>query len=167
MAREERLKNPKLAYETLVKNGYKNITFIPIHPGSLSEITRHVSRIKPSWIIVDQIRNLNVGAETRVNQLEQAAQGIRNIAKKYDLVGISVTQAGDSADQKLVLTMGDIDFSNTGIPATADLMIGVGVNDEFERQGMVMLSLPKNKLTGKHEHDQFRINKDLSRIESL
>ena len=167
LGKDDRRRDPKAAQKLLDDAGYKNATYIPIHPGSISEITKHVVRLKPKWIIVDQIRNLNVGGETRVNQLEMAAQGIRNLSKKYNLVGISVTQAGDSADNKLVLGMGDIDFSNTGIPATADLMIGVGVNDEYYRQGLVMLSLPKNKVSGKHEHFQCRINKDLSRIESL
>ena len=167
MTEDERTADPAKAAGLLEKNGYKRATFIPIHPGSLSEINKHVTRLKPKWIIVDQIRNLNVGAESRVNQLEAAAQGIRNIGKKHGVVTVSVTQAGDSADNKLVLGMGDIDFSNTGIPATADLMIGMGVNNEYYEQGIRVLSLCKNKLGGNHENFQVRLTKALSRVETI
>lgn len=165
LSRDALRANPALAQQRLEASGWGLVRFIPMSPGSLGFMEKYIKRYKPKWIIVDQLRNLNVRSDTRVNQLEAAATGIRNLANRYSLVAVSVTQAGDSADQKLVLGMGDIDFSNTGIPAQADLMIGMGVNDAYEQQNMRMLALPKNKLSGKHSHGPVRINPQLSRIE--
>lgn len=167
MDEEEVKADPAKAQSILDKRGWKNIRFIPLHPGTPKQIEKYVERYKPDVIIVDQIRNLNVGAETRVNQLEMAATSMRNIAKKYNCLAISITQAGDSADNKLVLEMGDIDFSNTGIPATADLMVGIGVNKEYEMHGLRMLSLPKNKIGGVHGNFQVKFNARTSRVEDI
>jgi hypothetical protein len=96
-----------------------------------------------------------------------AATAMRNIGKRHSVLVISVTQAGDSADQKKVLGMGDIDFSNTGIPAQADLMLGMGVDDQLERDNARMLATPKNKIGGSHVHFLVRINPTISRIEDI
>lgn len=120
---EEEIKaNPQKAQELLDKRGWNLVRFIPLHPGTPKQIERYVERYKPDVIIVDQIRNLAVGAETRVNQLEMAATAIRNIAKRHNCMGVSITQAGDSADNKLVLEMGDVDFSNCLAKGTQVLM---------------------------------------------
>jgi hypothetical protein len=113
------------------------------------------------------MRNLAVGAETRVNQLEMAATSLRNIAKRHNCLSVAVTQAGDSASNKLVLEMGDCDYSNTGIPAQADMMVGIGVTREYEEQGLRMFSTPKNKIGGTHGHWQVRINPLISRYEDM
>jgi archaellum biogenesis ATPase FlaH len=167
MTEEEILADPAKAQALLDKRGWKNVRFIPLNPGTPREISRYVERYKPDFIIVDQIRNLYVGAETRVNQLEMAATAMRNIGKKYDCLVVSVTQAGDSADNKLFLEMGDIDFSNTGIPATADLMLGMGVNKSYDEQGLRGMSTPKNKIGGVHGSFTVKINQPISRLEDL
>ena len=63
---------------------------------------------------------------------------------------MSITQAGESADMKLRLNMGDVEWSNTGIPGAADLMIGIGLDAEFEATDRRMLSVCKNKVNGAH-----------------
>ena len=80
---------------------------------------------------------------------------------------MSVTQAGDSAENKAVLSMGDVDFSNTGIPSQADLMIGMGANYEHQKAGEIVISLPKNKISGKHEYFACMVDPQLSKITSI
>lgn len=167
LTKEQLRDSSAVAQKRLEAAGWSLARFVPMAPGSPGYIEKIIKKYGAKWIVVDQLRNLNVRSDTRVNQLEAAATSIRNIAIRNSLVAISVTQAGDSADQKLVLGMGDIDFSNTGIPAQADLMIGMGVNDAYEQQGMRMLALPKNKLGGKHLHSPVRLNSQLSRLEDL
>jgi archaellum biogenesis ATPase FlaH len=167
MSEEEMMTDPAKAQKLLKERGWEHLRFIPLSPGSPKQIERYVERYKPDVIIVDQIRNLMVGQETRVNQLEMAATAMRNIGKRHSVLVISVTQAGDSADQKKVLGMGDIDFSNTGIPAQADLMLGMGVDDQLERDNARMLATPKNKIGGSHVHFLVRINPTISRIEDI
>lgn len=149
------------------ENGYENIMVISVAPGTLDQIERLCERYKPDWMVIDQLRNIQIKEDNRVIQLEKAATGIRTIAKKYDIATVSVTQAGDSASGKAVLDMSDIDSSKTGIPAQADLMVGIGINDELELRGMRQLSLPKNKLGGRHESFHVNIDPLLSRFTSV
>lgn len=167
MTRQQVLNNMDAAREAAIAAGIENIRMISMAPGTPKQIEAYIKKYKPQWIIVDQLRNVAVKSDSRVNQLEMAATAMRNLAKKYNIVVISVTQAGDSASNKEVLDMGDVDFSNTGIPAQADLMIGVGVTPALEAQGVRMLSLPKNKIGGDHSHFLVRLNPFLSRVTSV
>lgn len=159
--------NPREAERLSYSRGYENLVFAALAPGTLSEIDGLIEEYKPEVLVVDQLRNLNVGDDNRVLQLERAAIGIRNIAKKRKLLAVSVTQAGDSADRKLVLDMGDVDFSNTGIPAAVDLMIGIGMNDDYDAKSQRMLSLCKNKLSGIHSYFPVAVDTTISKVISL
>lgn len=160
--------DPKLADSKARAIGFENITVVSAAPGTVFQIEEQLSK-RPDykWVVIDQLRNLKVKADNRTNQLEAAATGVRNLAKKANVVAISVTQAGDSATGKAVLDQGDVDSSNTGIPAQADLMVGIGVNLELEQAGCRMLSLPKNKLSGDHSHFPVRVEPYISRIRSV
>jgi hypothetical protein len=91
---------------------------------------------------------------------------MRNIAKKYDAVAITVTQAGDSAEGKAVLDMGDVDSSNTGIPGACDVLLGIGATEQHKEQGLRILSLSKNKLGGVHDSFPVRFNPAISKYVS-
>lgn len=126
----------------------KNVVIHQLTPGTLGEIETLSQGY--DWIIVNQIRNLKYKESNKVVALEELAKGVRGVAARNKLLAISVTQAGDSAEGKRVLTLGDVDFSNTGIPSQMDVMIGIGANQEDEENNFRMLSLPKNKTGGGH-----------------
>jgi KaiC/GvpD/RAD55 family RecA-like ATPase len=132
------------------EHGYGNVIFAPLSPGTPQVIESLVSEYKPRVLIVDQLRNLDMGEQNYTVKLEKAATAIRNIAKKHGLVAISVTQAGDSASNKDVLDQGDVDYSNTGVPAQADVMIGVGASAQSLEASRRVLTLCKNKRSGNH-----------------
>lgn len=159
--------DPERAESMARENGGDNYIVISAKPGSLQEIENKIDRYGPDVIIVDQLRNIKVKADNRVNQLEYAATGVRNIGKKCNVLAISVTQAGDSAEGKAVLDMGDVDYSNTGIPSQADVMIGVGVNPALEAEGRRMFSLPKNKISGNHDSFPVNVIPQLSRVKGV
>lgn len=165
--RLERLRDAGACDAILRGRGYDLARFISLAPGSVEEIDSFCERYKPKWIVVDQLRNLRCRAENRTNQLEILATDLRTLAKRRNCLVISVTQAGDSATDKLVLEMGDIDGSNTGIPAQMDLIVGLGLNKEYEKLGHRMISLCKNKLSGKHIHFPVSLNQYLSLIQDL
>lgn len=102
--------------------GFGNIMFVSLAPGTLADIDRFCEKYKPRWIVVDQLRNLQMKETNKVLQLEYATTGIRNIAKKHNLIAVSTTQAGDSAEGKRLLDMGDVDFSNCLAKGTEVLM---------------------------------------------
>lgn len=151
MTKHEIMDDPDLADTEARRVGYENLILAGLAPGSPREIERLILEYKPQVLLIDQLRNLNVGEEHFVQKLEKAATAARNLGKKHDLLVISVTQAGDSASGKAVLDMGDIDSSNTGIPAQADVMVGIGATREDEAMGRRVLSLCKNKRSGKHD----------------
>ena len=149
------------------KVGLGNLYLEEINPGTFPEINGLIRKLKPDIVVIDQIRNIQMVAESRTNQLEMAATEARNLAKKYNILSVIITQAGDSAENKLVLNMGDVDYSNTGIPAQVDLMVGVGVNQTTREQGLRTISIAKNKLSSDHGNFPVQVDESLSKIISL
>lgn len=150
-------------HELAMQRGLANIMLVSLAPGTLAEIERYVEQYKPRWVIIDQLRNLSMKETNKVLQLEYAATGMRNIAKKHNVIVVSTTQAGDSAEGKRVLSMGDVDFSNTGIPAQADVLIGIGATIEDVQMGMRYASICKNKRGGGHAQVPLKIHTQISR----
>lgn len=148
MTDQEIQKDPEKADKILQQKGYENFIFVETEAGTPREIEELIKEYEPDVLIVDQIRNLDVGETNKVLALEKAASTMRRFGKKYGLVSVSLTQAADSATGKTILARGDIDFSNVGIPGTADLLIGVGATEDMEMRGERMLSFVKNKIGG-------------------
>lgn len=159
--------NPEAAKDIARENGYHNIIFVSMSPGSLQQIDRLVEKYEAKWFIVDQLRNLSMKAENRTNQLEAAAQGIRTIAKRHGAIAISVTQAADSATGKSVLEMGDVDSSNVGIPGACDVLLGIGANDEQKDHDIRVMSLSKNKIGGDHSSFPVKLERMISRYSTI
>lgn len=159
--------DPARANRLAQERGLGNIRVIQAAPGSVPLIERMVEKYDPSWVVVDQLRNLTTATRNnRVIQLEEAATGMRNLGKKWGIVTVNVTQAGDSARDKLFLDTGDVDYSNVGIPGQTDLMYGIGTQDEYTRRGERGVSLCKNKISGDHAQVIVRVNPLLSKVAS-
>ena len=152
------LKKPDDAELRARAKGYDLLTVASLAPGNFFEVRKLVEKYEPKVVILDQLRNMEVYSESRVQALEKAATEARNLAKRHGVLVVSVTQAGESAERKAVLERDDIDFSKTGIPAQVDLMIGIGADENMERLGLRTISLPKNKLSGNHDHFAVTIN---------
>ena len=134
------------------KRGIGNLVVRELSPGTVPELERLVRQEKPEVLVVDQLRNLRVAKmENMTQRLDMAAQAVRALGKRYGMVTVSVTQAGDSARNKPTLDDGDIDSSNTGIPGAADVLIGMGKDQTLDNAGMRRLSLCKNKVSGRHD----------------
>lgn len=155
--------DPVRAEQEAIKRGVLNLLLIDLVPSTLGEIDRLARLYEPQVLIIDQLRNVTIPgkADNYTQTLDKVAQGIRNIGKSHNIITIGTTQAGDSAERKLVLDMSDIDSSKTGIPAAADLLIGIGNTDTLERAGQRMLSICKNKITG--VKDAFTVGLDTAR----
>jgi replicative DNA helicase len=144
--------------------GYDNAVFAGLSGGTLANIRSLISKHRPDVLIVDQIRNITSDAENRTLQLEAVARAMRNYAREFEMVSVSITQGADSARGKLQLDMGDVDGSNVGIPGTADVMVMLGMNADYEANENRMITLAKNKVSGDHDFWPVSINRDLSRI---
>lgn len=167
MTKVDVMAKPEKADAEARKQGYENIILKGVAPGTPREITNLLEKHNPHVLVLDQLRNINMSNDNYVLALEEAAKQARQWAKRYACVVVSVTQAGDSASGKAVLDMGDVDFSNTGIPSQADVMIGLGANDTHAKNGELVFSLPKNKVSGVHEYFAVSVEPHLSKLVSL
>lgn len=158
------LSDPKEAQRRLDLRNYKNVIFAPLAPGNFRKIRDLVSRFKPHVVVLDQLRNIDVQSENRTQALEKAATEARNLAKSMGVVVISVSQAADSASGKRILSRGDVDSSNVGIPGQMDVMIGIGATEDDEKEGRRWFSFPKNKISGNHNPIDIIINPQLSKV---
>jgi len=161
----------QITSETLaeaLRKGLGNIRVVDICPGTVAEIESLVRKYRPAVLITDQIRNVLHGkVENTTQRLDAVAQGIRAIGKRYGLVPVSLTQAGDSARDKAILDDGDIDSSNTGIPGAACVLLGVGATQEMRKDGTLMFTLCKNKIGGTHNSFTVRLDPLLSLVRSF
>ncbi|MEK0324842.1 MAG: DnaB-like helicase C-terminal domain-containing protein, partial [Nitrosopumilus sp.] len=149
------------------EKGYDNLILAGLAPGTPREIQSLIDTYAPDVVMIDQLRNINVNEEHFVQKLEKAATIARNIGKSNNVLMVSVTQAGDSASGKGPLEMGDVDSSNTGIPAQVDVMVGIGATPEDEAAGRRIISLCKNKRSGRHDFFPVGIDTQLSKVRSL
>lgn len=169
MTPEEMERDPDDCRRKLESTNISNLVLVASDAGRIEEIDRLLAANEGEKgfdvLVIDQLRNLRVKADSRVGELERAARSIREIAKRHNVSAFSVTQAGDSGEGKAVLKMGDVDWSNTGIQGACDLMLGWGVNDELYSSGYRMISFPKNKLNGTKTPTQVRVNLPLALVE--
>jgi len=167
MNRKEILSDPERAQGLADSYGMEQITVAELTPGSPQQVEELVERFQPNVCIVNQLRNLNVNESNKVIALEKQATELRNIGKRANVAMISVTQAGESASGKMFLEMGDVDFSNTGVQAQCDVLMGIGADAQMLGLNERGISFPKNKIGGEEDsHDPVtvRINKQLSRL---
>lgn len=131
-----------------------NENWVLLHKANCTyhDIRRAAARIRPDVIIVDQLKNVHVAEDNRALQLDKLARQVRELGIEFQCITLSVTQAGESAEGHLLLGMSDVEWSNTGIPGAADLMIGLGVNAEYAGQSQRMVNICKNKLKNWHGH---------------
>lgn len=160
------LTNPDKAERVAIEKGAGNLIMRELCPGTSGELERLVRAHKPDVLVVDQLRNIRVKGDNFTQQLDKAAQLVRALGKRYHCVTISLTQAGDSARDKVILDDGDIDSSNTGIPGAADVLIGMGVDDNLRLAGQRCLTLCKNKVSAKHDSINVYLDESTSRIRS-
>lgn len=167
LSKHDVVANPREAEDQARLKGTNNLFMSSMSPGTLKQIESLAEKVEADVIIVDQLRNVKVQNENFTQALEQAAKGIRQIGKRRNCVTISVTQAGDSAHGRAVLDMGDIDSSNTGIPAQADVLVGLGASTQDVDMGRRIISLPKNKRAGNHDNFPVQVDINTSTMRSI
>jgi len=164
MNREQIKNDLRAATDKAFKRGYGNIRFVSLAPGTIADVRKHILEYKPDVVVLDQLTNLNHKNLSKTEKFEEVAYRFRMLVKEMDIAGISFGQAGESAENKLLLEMDDVYFSNTGIAAQCDVMVGIGFNAEYAGLSRRMLSLPKNKIGGDHNAVPVTIEPSISRM---
>ncbi|MCK5640981.1 MAG: AAA family ATPase [Gammaproteobacteria bacterium] len=145
--------------ELAIENGYNNIIFKELAPGSVDDVRRLIDHFKPDVCVIDQARNIipSGKASEGASKLEAIFSQLRMLYKKTKVIGVSVTQAGDKdasgkpLANKVRLEQNDIADSKYGVAANLDVMIGVGATESMVLNGQLYLNVCKNKASGIHD----------------
>ena len=165
MTKQEMAIDPGKAKELAFKRGLGNLIFKSLQPGTVGEIRRLVEKHRPQVLVVDQMANMETPtAFTKVEKNEYLAAKLRSLTQKNGLATIIVHQASDSAYGKLILNKNDMYFSNVGVQGQMDVMIGIGMDEEYDRMGTRMICLTKNKLSSNHDCFPVKVNPLLTKV---
>lgn len=146
------------------RGGEERLQFVQMFDGGASDLEPLIEEFQPTVIVLDQIRNMAGQADAMVQKLEENGQGFRRLLIKYHLIGLSITQAGASAEGQAWLTMNDVDGSKTGLPGTFDLQLGLGADSAMLSKNQRALSIVKNKLSSApNSKEGFLLEMDPSR----
>lgn len=159
---------PQEAHDTAVANGYENLIMWKLKYNNMQEVEQVIDKHRPTLFVIDQLRNMNIrGCEGITQVLERGGQVARRIENQYNNIGILITQAGDAAYNKPILEMNDAEYSNVGYPATLDLFLGVGSNDDLRAKGLRVLTIIKNKFSEVHQAFTIELLPRQSKIRSV
>jgi len=165
MTEEEIRANPRGARKIAEANGYNNLIFKDLQPGSLREVRVLVEKYGPEIVFIDQMANMQCRSSNKVEKNEILAAGLRALAKRFELVSVIIHQASDSAYGKNILEKNDLYFSNVGVQGMMDVMIGMGMDSSYEQQDLRMLCLTKNKRSGRHDNFPVSVLPSLSKVQ--
>lgn len=134
----------------------KSLTNLRIIYGAeeMCDVETIIDSYAPEVVVLDQLRHMsNDEADStqsgNTGNMESVQRDFRHLANVHKFIGITISQAGASAEGKAVLGMNDLDGSKTGTQGAVDLIIGMGVNDEMRAGNRRMLSICRNKISGK------------------
>lgn len=134
----------------------KNLVLLHKPEISVSQLENYCKTNRPDVLIIDQLDHLSLSGtyEKNTDRVGAVYRKARELAAKYDMVVIGVSQASAEGENKSKITFSMAENSKTGKAATADLVIGVGKIDEStEEEGNCVLRhyhVSKNKLSGWH-----------------
>ena len=166
------VKGNAIKYKDLTQNRIKIYDFED--SSSTGRIEQILKESNPSLIIFDQIDKIKgFKADRHDLQLKALYQWARELAKTYAPV-IAVSQAGGTAEDKLWLTMDDVDSSKTAKQGEADWILGIGKQTD-NTSNVRYLNISKNKLLGdsdtlpdlRHGNAQVLMQPDIARYKGM
>ena len=164
MTKHEMMANPDTAQERANKQGFNNFIMLDMTPGTISEIRRAVEKYSPDVIFIDQMANMDYRSANKVEKNEALASRLRSIAKKYGVCTVIIHQGSDESYGKLALEKTHLYYSNVGVQGQMDVMIGIGMDSQYEHEHKRMLCLVKNKLSGDHSNFPIMVREDRSKV---
>lgn len=151
MSPEEVVNNRLEAIARAEGKGISNLIVGNMDPGDVSQIEAKAKEFESDIIVVDQLRNLNAstGRVAGITQrIDQAAQDFRSLLIRGQYIGVSILQAyaGEHGKPQVWFAADDVDSSRIGGPGAADLLIGIGADQDMLDTGARAISICKNKI---------------------
>lgn len=128
-----------------------NLYVVAAHDYTFDNMEKNIKHILPDIIVIDQLDNIQQTNKNaaRHEQLETTYQNARVLASRYNCLVIAVSQANDSASDKMVLKSNMLANSRIGKAGAADLILGIGMRDVEDDTRCITIC--KNKINGVHK----------------
>jgi replicative DNA helicase len=120
-------------------------------------------------LVIDQLDKINVTGKFNATheKLREVYTQARELAKRHSILVIGMSQASAEAQGRSRVTFSTMENSKTGKAAEADIILGLGKEDEQENfmdDCIRFVTLSKNKLTGDHKEFEVILRPTISRF---
>ena len=124
------------------------IRVVDIHGMDTYAVENVIRQNKPGIVIYDMIDHIRgFGGEARTDLvLEEMYKWGREIAVKYDLVGLATSQISNDGDGMQFPSLGMLKDSKTGKQGACDFQIMIGATNDPGQAGLRFIGMPKNKI---------------------
>jgi replicative DNA helicase len=140
------------------------LVFKDIQDWTLEKVNAYLAKKKPDVVIIDQLDKVSVDGkfEKGHERLRELYRQAREMAKRHNCALIGVSQASNDASGRTRLDYSMMEGSKIGKAAEADLIIGIG-KDQDDESITRYLTVSKNKLSGWHGTILAQIQPEISR----
>jgi len=135
---------------------------------TMDDLDEYCSTNDVDILIIDQLDKINVTGKYNATheKLREVYTQSRELAKRHDILVIGMSQASAEAQGRSRVTFSTMENSKTGKAAEADIILGIGKEDEVENyleDCVRFVTLSKNKLTGDHAEFEVILRPTISR----
>lgn len=166
----EAKQNPNIVNTKEWQEVRKKLHFLHQPEVTLSQLDAYCRIHKPDILVIDQLDHVGVlgNFEKGHERLGMVYRKARELASKWDMVVIGVSQASAEAENHTRVNFSMAEGSRTAKGAAADLIIGIGKADEgATEEGNEVLrhyTVSKNKINGFHGTVICKLLQDQSRL---
>ena len=135
---------------------------------TMDDLDEYCSTNDVDILIIDQLDKINVTGKYNATheKLREVYTQSRELAKRHNILVIGMSQASAEAQGRSRVTFSTMENSKTGKAAEADIILGIGKEDEVENyleDCVRFVTLSKNKLTGDHAEFEVILRPTISR----
>jgi|TARA_Y100000356_G_C11116322_1_gene212372 replicative DNA helicase len=135
---------------------------------TINDLDEYCSTNDVDILIIDQLDKINVEGKYNATheKLREVYRQARELAKRHNILVIGMSQASAEAQGRSRVTFSVMENSKTGKSAEADVILGLGKEDEIENyldDCIRFVTLSKNKLTGDHAEFEVILRPTISR----
>ena len=135
---------------------------------TIDDLDEYCSTHDVDILVIDQLDKINVSGKYNATheKLREVYRQARELAKRHNILVIGMSQASAEAQGRSRVTFSVMENSKTGKSAEADVILGIGKEDEIENyldDCVRFVTLSKNKLTGDHAEFEVILRPTISR----
>ena len=133
----------------------QHIIMKDIQEWDFNKVERYIERINPDIVVLDQLDKINLSGSFNATheKLREVYRRAREVAKKYNVALMCVSQASVEAEGRTRLEYSMMEGSKTAKASEGDLILGIGKHtqsDDDDPNTMRFINVSKNKLSAWH-----------------